>query len=232
MRFKLALSDHQGFTLVELMVVVAIIGLLSSVAIPRFKKYQAKSKMVEAKLQLSAVYTAQAAFYSEYNMYAQCLRYMGYDPDPQRDSRYYAIGIFSTINTRDSNAHTTALNTGLDATSCPDSGSAVDGTSNTTADATFFYAGKGAGSAIVNGTSVDPTANLAGAAGDCVDSGDGSVGTTVAPGGCIGTQADADHTVFIVAAIGVISASAATAEKASGLTIDSGKNLRIVVPGY
>ena len=44
--------NDTGMSLVELMIVVAIIGILSSVAIPNFKKYQAKSKTSEAKLQL------------------------------------------------------------------------------------------------------------------------------------------------------------------------------------
>jgi type IV pilus assembly protein PilA len=58
-KFMHVLKHQKGFTLVELMVVVAIIGLLSAVAVPNFKKYQAKAKISEAKLQLSALYTAQ-----------------------------------------------------------------------------------------------------------------------------------------------------------------------------
>ncbi len=46
-------KSENGFTLVELMVVVAIIGLLSAVAIPNFQKYQARSKTSEAKLQFT-----------------------------------------------------------------------------------------------------------------------------------------------------------------------------------
>jgi len=42
--FFQSLKRQDGFTLVELMVVVAIIGLLSAVAVPNFKKYQAKAK--------------------------------------------------------------------------------------------------------------------------------------------------------------------------------------------
>ena len=56
-------ATEAGFTLVELMIVVAIIGVLSAVAVPNFKKYQAKAKTSEAKIQLAAAYTAEQAFY-------------------------------------------------------------------------------------------------------------------------------------------------------------------------
>src|SRR6187402_2451974 len=90
-------KDFKGFTLVELMVVVAIIGLLSAVAVPNFKKYQAKAKISEAKLQLSALYTAESSFFSDYNMYAHCLTYMGFDPGPEWANRYYAIGFVTLV---------------------------------------------------------------------------------------------------------------------------------------
>ncbi len=90
--FSSTTKRQDGFTLVELMVVVAIIGLLSAVAIPNFRKYQAKAKTSEAKLQLSAVYTALQAWYSDFDNYASCLNLMGYDPAVERLARYYAIG--------------------------------------------------------------------------------------------------------------------------------------------
>lgn len=92
-------KNEQGFTLVELMIVVAIIGVLSAVAIPNFKKYQAKAKTSEAKVQLAAAYTALQAFYGDYGVYSTCLAYMGYDPGNEYLSRYYAIGFGGATGT-------------------------------------------------------------------------------------------------------------------------------------
>lgn len=87
----LGLKD-EGFTLVELMVVVAIIGVLSAVAVPNFQKYQAKSKTSEAKLQLSAAYTAEQSFFSDFDTYHTCLKFMGYNPMNESLQRFYAVG--------------------------------------------------------------------------------------------------------------------------------------------
>lgn len=88
---KKLLKSNEGFSLVELMVVVAIIGILASVAIPNFRMYQAKSKTSEAKLALASVYTAETSFYTDYDTYATCLNLMGAGPTTG-SKRYYAYG--------------------------------------------------------------------------------------------------------------------------------------------
>ena len=86
---KKLLRDESGFTLIELMVVVAIIGVLSAIAVPNFKKYQAKAKQSEAKIQLAAVYTIEVGAMADYDSYASCLTDLGYD-QPARG--YYVMG--------------------------------------------------------------------------------------------------------------------------------------------
>ncbi len=58
-----------GFTLIELMIVVAIIGILASVAIPSFVNYQLTSKRAEAYANLGALAKAQKSYYAEFNTY-------------------------------------------------------------------------------------------------------------------------------------------------------------------
>lgn len=200
-----------GFTLVELMVVVAIIGLLSAVAVPNFKKYQAKAKVAEAKLQLSALYTAEQAFFSDFNMYHLCLPYMGYDPNPEALNRYYAIMIaaieFGQINT---SAYASAVNSGLNSTDCPDSlgatESAVIGVTSPP-NVSAFPAGKGIGSSIAIG----------------------------GPGGgsMVGHQGDIDHMFFTAYASGIISAGFVNeGVNNSLLEIDQNKKIQVLRVGY
>src|SRR5512145_1528413 len=63
------LRGKKGFTLIELMIVVAIIGILAAIAIPNFLRFQAKSKQSEAKTNLGGIFTAQTAYFGENNLY-------------------------------------------------------------------------------------------------------------------------------------------------------------------
>ncbi len=56
---------QEGFTLIELMIVVAIIGILAAIAIPNFLQYQMKSRQSEAKTNLQAIKTSEVAFQAE-----------------------------------------------------------------------------------------------------------------------------------------------------------------------
>jgi type IV pilus assembly protein PilA len=58
-----------GFTLVELMIVVAIIGLLATIAVPSFLRMRLKVKVSEAKANLGAIRVCEHAFFAEYNRF-------------------------------------------------------------------------------------------------------------------------------------------------------------------
>ena len=60
--FKFSHNRQRGFTLIELMIVVVIIGILAALAIPRFMTATTRSKQSEAKGILKQVYTMQHAY--------------------------------------------------------------------------------------------------------------------------------------------------------------------------
>jgi prepilin-type N-terminal cleavage/methylation domain-containing protein len=57
------LKNAKGFTLIELMIVVAILGILAVVAVPALQKYMRKAKTAEAKTQLAKIYDAASSYF-------------------------------------------------------------------------------------------------------------------------------------------------------------------------
>jgi type IV pilus assembly protein PilA len=86
----------KGFTLIELMIVVAIIGILAAIAIPNFLRYQAKSRQSEAKTNLGSIFTNETAYFAEYDHYGSAIDSIGWAPEGKTR---YAYGITNTTST-------------------------------------------------------------------------------------------------------------------------------------
>ncbi len=63
------LEDTQGFTLIELMIAMAIIGTIASIALPLLSRLQQRSRAVEGKANLAAIHTAEKAYMAEFSRY-------------------------------------------------------------------------------------------------------------------------------------------------------------------
>ncbi len=87
---RITRKGAKGFTLIELMIVVAIIGILAAIAIPNFLKFQAKAKQSEAKTNLGAVFTAQTSYFSEVGQYGDTFAKINWAPS---GATRYAYGM-------------------------------------------------------------------------------------------------------------------------------------------
>jgi prepilin-type N-terminal cleavage/methylation domain-containing protein len=73
---KYFLNRYKGFTLVELMVVIGIVGILAAVAIPKFLDATNKAKASEFPTQLAAMYTGEMAYQAERGKYVTSLTHL------------------------------------------------------------------------------------------------------------------------------------------------------------
>ena len=63
--------DNKGFTLVELMIVVAIIGILAAIAIPQFNAYRIRAYNSSAESDIKNIQTSESAFFADWQAYGQ-----------------------------------------------------------------------------------------------------------------------------------------------------------------
>ena len=68
----LMFRGRKGFTLIEMMIVIAIIALLATIAIPNYINFQKKAKTAEAKTNLGGIRTCEEAYRAEKDTYINC----------------------------------------------------------------------------------------------------------------------------------------------------------------
>jgi len=80
-RFPRGQVNHRraGFTLVELIVVVAIVGIIGSFAVPSLQKYVMQSRRTEAYINLAGIYTAQKVYHMEHDQYGANFGDIGFE---------------------------------------------------------------------------------------------------------------------------------------------------------
>jgi len=130
----------KGFTLIELMIVVAIIGILAAIAIPNFLKFQARSKTGEVKANLKSLYTTQKSFFNEHDTYVATFDVLGFSPEKGNRYAYKLKDTCTNHQTRDSTG-VLGTATGVDCIDIDDmKGTGVTGAPTVTATTTVTYA--------------------------------------------------------------------------------------------
>jgi prepilin-type N-terminal cleavage/methylation domain-containing protein len=94
------MMKNGAFTLIELMIVIAIIAFLSTVSVPQYFKYMAKAKQAEVTMNLASLHTAMQAYYAEHGKYTNVLfgengigwKPEGYKGGGKQENFYYTYG--------------------------------------------------------------------------------------------------------------------------------------------
>lgn len=111
--------NAKGFTLIELMIVVAIIGLLAAIAIPSYRDFVVRSNRADAKIALAEVANLQEKYYSQFGTYADDLADLNF---PEAVGDHYTV----SVNNADATTYTLSAvpNAGSgqerDDTDCPE----------------------------------------------------------------------------------------------------------------
>jgi len=71
-------NKSRGFTLIELMIAIVIVGILTAIAVPNFTGYMREARRTDAIVMLLEVAGEQEKFYSENNAYADKMGVLGY----------------------------------------------------------------------------------------------------------------------------------------------------------
>lgn len=89
-----------GFSLIEVIIAVAILGIIAAIAIPSYSAYMNKTRRVEAVTLLSEIAGEQQRFFTENNRYATTLTEMGYPAATElSENGFYSASVTASAGT-------------------------------------------------------------------------------------------------------------------------------------
>jgi prepilin-type N-terminal cleavage/methylation domain-containing protein len=89
------MKSMKGFTLVELVIVIVIVGILSVVAVPVYKGYTRKAMATEGKALLGAINTSQKVYYAEFGNFVGVDEVGALDVDATTNKYFRAFAVTS-----------------------------------------------------------------------------------------------------------------------------------------
>ena len=85
-------ANNKGFTLIEILIAVVIVGILASMAIPAYQRYILKSHRTDAKTALMRMVAEQEKFYLQNNRYSTALADLGF-PNSKSERGWYSLTV-------------------------------------------------------------------------------------------------------------------------------------------
>lgn len=105
-------KNNKAFTLIELMVVIVIIGILATLAIPKFNEASLKAKVSEGPSVLKTYESAQFAYLAETSSFGVMTNLVMADPTPTTFSKYYTYAVSVTASSAANVGGTTKMTVG------------------------------------------------------------------------------------------------------------------------